>query len=142
MMLCYNVTCCLNISETSLSVPCTSHADILPVSSSSSILSSSPGKLCLLSKQISYHMFFCLMHIYIYDIILDIVQFIVLNCSHRILCICGHMMCYICDMYFVNISATSSSVAAISDIDISPASSSSSSSSPLPGNLSLLLQHT
>ena len=144
MMLCYNVTCCLHISETSSSAPYISHVDILPVSSSSSTSSSSPGKLCLLSKQISYHMFFCLMHIYIYDIILDIVLSSVLNCSHKIWCICAHMMCCNCDMYFVNISATSSSVAAISAIDVSPASSSSSSSSSssLPGNLSLLLQHT
>ena len=139
-MLCYNVTCCLHISEPSSSAPEISHVDILPTSSSSSSTSSSsPGKLCLLSKQISYHMFFCLMHIYIYDIILDIILSSVLNCSHKIWCICAHMMCCNCDMYFVNISATSSSVAVISAIDVSPtlsSSSSSSSSSSLPGNLS------
>ena len=146
MMLYYNVTCCLHISEPSSSAPEISHVDILPTSSSSSssTSSSSPGKLCLLSKQISYHMFCCLMHIYIYDIILDIVVSSVLHCSHKIWCICAHMMCCNCDMYFINISATSSSVAAISAIDVSPtlSSSSSSSSSSLPGNLSLLLQHT
>ena len=144
MMLCYNVTCCLHISDTSSSAPDISQVDILAVSSSSSssTSSSSPGKMCLLSKQISYHMFFCLMHIYIYDIIFDIVLCSVLYCSHKIWCICACMMHCNCDMYFVNISATSSSVAAISAIDKSPASSSSSSSSSassfLPGNLSLL----
>ena len=45
--------------EPSSSAPEISHVDILPTSSSSSTTSSSsPGKLCLLSKQISYHMFF------------------------------------------------------------------------------------
>ena len=146
MMLYYNVTCCLHILEPASSAPEISHVDILPTSSSSSTSSSSPGELCLLSKQISYHMFCCLMHIYIYDIILDIVLSSMLHCSHKIYCICAHMMCFNCDMYFINISATSSSVAVISAIDVSPtlssSSSSSSSSYSLPGNLSLLLQHT
>ena len=141
MMLYYNVICCLHISEHSSSAPEISHVDILPTSSSSvaATSASSPGKLYLLSKQISYHMFCCLMHIYIYDIISDIVVSSVLHCSHKIWCICAHMMCCTCDMYFINISATSSSVAAISSIDVSPtlSSSSSSSSSSLPGNLSL-----
>ena len=86
MMLYYNVTCCLHISEPSSSAPEISHVDILPTSSSSSsssTSSSSPGKLYLLSKQISYHMFCCLMHIYIYDIILDIVVSSVLHCSQK-----------------------------------------------------------
>ena len=140
-MLYYNVICCLHISEPLSSAPEISHVDILPTSSSAAAATSasSPGKLYLLSKQISYHMFSCLMHIYIYDIISDIVVSSVLHCSHKIWCICAHMMCCNCDMYFINISATSSSVAAISAIDISPtlSSSSSSSSSSLPGNLSL-----
>ena len=141
MMLYYNVICCLHISEPLSSAPEISHVDISPTSSSAAAATSasSPGKLYLLSKQISYHMFSCLMHIYIYDIISDIVVSSVLHCSHKIWCICAHMMCCNCDMYFINISATSSSVAAISAIDVSPtlSSSSSSSSSSLPGNLSL-----
>ena len=56
-------------------------------------------------------MFFSLIHIYIYDIILHIVVSSLLNCSHKIWCICARMMLCDLDMCFLNISATELSVA-------------------------------
>ena len=52
------MTCFLHISATTSCVASTSHVEIAPVSSSSSLSSSSPGKLSALSKQTSYHIFF------------------------------------------------------------------------------------
>ena len=54
------MTCFLHISATASCVASTSHVEIPPVSSSSSPSSSSPGKLSVLSKQTSYHIFFSL----------------------------------------------------------------------------------
>ena len=94
---------------------------------------------CLYCQSKLYNIicFYSLIHSYIYDIILDIVVSSLLNCSHKIWCICAHMMLCDNDMCFLNIPATSSSVACISHIEISPvSSSSSSSSSSSPGKLS------
>ena len=53
------MTCFLHISATTSCVASTPHVEIALVSSSSSSpSSSSPGKLSLLSKQTSYHIFF------------------------------------------------------------------------------------
>ena len=58
------MTCFLHISATTSCVASTPHVEIAPVSSSScqnnwqSPSSSSPGKLSVLSKQTSYHIFF------------------------------------------------------------------------------------
>ena len=64
-------------------------------------------------------------------------MFSLVNCSHKIWCICAHMMLCYHDMCFLNISGTSSTVACISHIEILPILSSSS-----PGKLPLLLQQT
>ena len=53
-----HITCFLHISATTSCVASTAHVEIALVSSSSSPSSSSPGKLPLLSKQTSYHIFF------------------------------------------------------------------------------------